>query len=437
MPPHTFESPAKKQSKWSSQEDSLIIELRGSGMKWDDISKRLPGRSSISCRLHYQNYLERRSEWDEERKNKLARLYERFKPEMWAKVAEEMQVPWRAAEAMHWQLGEAEMARRAGVVPFSLNVASNEPQGSMAQRISPTRGGHAHSQSQGSLPRDFSGLPSPRYTRGPPGPGPPPHQIPPLIPPPTPTSAGSRPLSSRRESLPRGPFGPPLSDAAEYGYGLAPIQTGGPSFGHSRGSISSGGGLPGVAELTTGISPYSTPAYAQGGPPPPPTPSHPYHPHHSQPPPHQHHHQYQHHPSTATSPIHSSVTASPGPGSSGGGGGGGGLLPALSPNPHLDPAPGPGGKRRASPPDHRLGSRETSRRRQHLYSSSSAAGRDRHGHGHGPPRDEYPPPPPLPAPPQPQHQPTSGFEMGPGPGPGLGMGMGAAVGARRAGRHGF
>lgn len=46
-------------------------------MKWEDISKRLPGRSAISCRLHYQNYLERRSEWDEERKNKLARLYER------------------------------------------------------------------------------------------------------------------------------------------------------------------------------------------------------------------------------------------------------------------------------------------------------------------------------------------------------------------------
>jgi hypothetical protein len=78
MPPHTAESPAKKQSKWSPEEDALIIELRGSGMKWDDISKRLPGRSSISCRLHYQNYLERRSEWDEERKNKLARLYERY-----------------------------------------------------------------------------------------------------------------------------------------------------------------------------------------------------------------------------------------------------------------------------------------------------------------------------------------------------------------------
>ncbi|KAH7012711.1 uncharacterized protein B0I36DRAFT_223834, partial [Microdochium trichocladiopsis] len=110
----------KKQSKWSAEEDALIIDLRGSGMKWEDISKRLPGRSAISCRLHYQNYLERRSEWDEERKNKLARLYERFKQEMWAKVAEEMGIPWRAAEAMHWHLGEVNMAERAGVTPFCL-----------------------------------------------------------------------------------------------------------------------------------------------------------------------------------------------------------------------------------------------------------------------------------------------------------------------------
>ena len=47
----------------------------------------------------------------------------RMKPEMWAKVAEDLQVPWRAAEAMHWALGEAEMARRAGVVPFSMAPA--------------------------------------------------------------------------------------------------------------------------------------------------------------------------------------------------------------------------------------------------------------------------------------------------------------------------
>lgn len=76
--PHINDQPVKKQSKWSAEEDAAIIELRGGGMKWEDISKRLPGRSAISCRLHYQNYLERRSEWDEERKNKLARLYERL-----------------------------------------------------------------------------------------------------------------------------------------------------------------------------------------------------------------------------------------------------------------------------------------------------------------------------------------------------------------------
>lgn len=71
-------SPAKKHnSKWGPDEDALIISLRGSGMKWEDISKRLPGRSVIACRLHYQNYLERRSPWDEEKKDKLARLYDR------------------------------------------------------------------------------------------------------------------------------------------------------------------------------------------------------------------------------------------------------------------------------------------------------------------------------------------------------------------------
>lgn len=77
MDPHPSE-PAKKQSKWSAEEDMLVIGLRGSGMKWEDISENIPGRSSISCRLHYQNYLERRCEWDDERINKLARLYERY-----------------------------------------------------------------------------------------------------------------------------------------------------------------------------------------------------------------------------------------------------------------------------------------------------------------------------------------------------------------------
>lgn len=75
--PHPSASPAKRQSKWTAEEDALVIELRGAGMKWEDISKRIPGRTPLSCRLHYQNYIERRSQWDEDRKNRLARLYER------------------------------------------------------------------------------------------------------------------------------------------------------------------------------------------------------------------------------------------------------------------------------------------------------------------------------------------------------------------------
>ncbi len=61
---------------------------------------------------------------------------------MWAKVAVEMGVPWRAAEAMHWQLGEV---YRAGVVPFSVSrVTMNSSSG----HVRPTsHGSHAHSRS--------------------------------------------------------------------------------------------------------------------------------------------------------------------------------------------------------------------------------------------------------------------------------------------------
>ncbi|EGU72514.1 hypothetical protein FOXB_16977, partial [Fusarium oxysporum f. sp. conglutinans Fo5176] len=65
-------------------------------------------------------HLEGRSEGDEELKNKPARLYERSKSEMRAKVAEVMAVPRPTAEAMQWQLGEADMARRSPL-PRELN----------------------------------------------------------------------------------------------------------------------------------------------------------------------------------------------------------------------------------------------------------------------------------------------------------------------------
>lgn len=276
----------------------------------------------MALSLHLNNHI-RRTLW----LTSLACLFcvsRRFKPEMWAKVAEEMQVPWRAAEAMHWQLGEVDMARRAGVVPFSLTPAAAEPPG--VHRLSPSRG-HGHSHSQGSLPRDLQGIPSPRYGRGH-GPS----SSTPLIPPPL---SGGRPLAVRRDSIPPRPayMG---SDVADPGYGLsgpaiglAPIQTS--SFSQGRGGM-----LPSVAELTTGVSPYSTPAYSMGAP--------------------------------SASPIHS-ATASPGP-----------YLPSLSsypppPTQHQQPPLPPplssqqepfGGssKRRGSPSEYPgSSSRESSRRR--------------------------------------------------------------------------
>jgi hypothetical protein len=77
QPTHPSETPAKKNVKWTEDQDAVLVELRGDGMTWDDISKRLPGRTALSCRLHYQNYLERRVQWDEKRKDKLAHLYQR------------------------------------------------------------------------------------------------------------------------------------------------------------------------------------------------------------------------------------------------------------------------------------------------------------------------------------------------------------------------
>lgn len=126
------------------------------------------------------------------------------------------------------------MARRAGVIPFSL--ASVNVDNNANHRNSPSRS-HTHSQSQGSL-----GAPSPRslYNRT------------------NPLPVGPGRVLARRESIPPPPMAMPELNEVHYvptvpGPGLAPIQTQPPPR---------GGLLPGVAELTTGVSPYSTPAGA-------------------------------------------------------------------------------------------------------------------------------------------------------------------------------
>lgn len=42
------------EKEWRAGEDMILIELRSRGIEWDELCKRLPGRSALSCRLRYQ-----------------------------------------------------------------------------------------------------------------------------------------------------------------------------------------------------------------------------------------------------------------------------------------------------------------------------------------------------------------------------------------------
>lgn len=73
---HPFDSTAG--SNWSPDEDARMIGLRNNGMNWKQISEQFPGRTEASYRSHYLYCTEAHGAWDENRKDKLARLYERY-----------------------------------------------------------------------------------------------------------------------------------------------------------------------------------------------------------------------------------------------------------------------------------------------------------------------------------------------------------------------
>lgn len=66
-------------------------------------------------------------------------------------------MPWRAVEAMHWQMGEHEMAKRAGVTPFSLaNVGSSAEASMLLPRSQIRHGAPAPRLQHESMPREAS-----------------------------------------------------------------------------------------------------------------------------------------------------------------------------------------------------------------------------------------------------------------------------------------
>lgn len=64
--------------RWSKDEDNLIIKWRASGETWKEISKKLSGRSPLSCRLRHQNYLEKKQRWTVKDRETLALHYARY-----------------------------------------------------------------------------------------------------------------------------------------------------------------------------------------------------------------------------------------------------------------------------------------------------------------------------------------------------------------------
>jgi len=62
-----------------------------------------------------------------------------FKRDMWETVASELFMPWRAVEAMHWQMGVEDINARANERVFQSHPASN-PTLSTAPRASLSNG---------------------------------------------------------------------------------------------------------------------------------------------------------------------------------------------------------------------------------------------------------------------------------------------------------
>ena len=66
----------RANQNWDAEEDAKIIQLRSLGMTWNDVASQLPGRTKIACRLHFQHCLEKKGDWDDHKKTRLAQVYE-------------------------------------------------------------------------------------------------------------------------------------------------------------------------------------------------------------------------------------------------------------------------------------------------------------------------------------------------------------------------
>ena len=150
---------------------------------------------------------------------------------MWIGIAKELEVPWRAVEDMHWQIGQVDMANLAGARLLHPDRANDDqtPISPSMQSTFPPRG---HT----GAPGDFVTTPGGPFTGLPPAPG----RI--LAQPPQPptTNGGTMP-----RLVPGGD------------------QSGFDFHRRNRRQGSLGGPLPSLAELNLPVSAYATPGGAR------------------------------------------------------------------------------------------------------------------------------------------------------------------------------
>ncbi|KAG6023550.1 hypothetical protein E4U19_004271 [Claviceps sp. Clav32 group G5] len=96
---------------WTEEEDILLLQLIWPSKAWNEIAARMPGRTRAACKQRYKSRFA--DVWDIEKKDRLARLYESHKKEMWLDIAKKMELPWAEVELCHWRLGREWMERRA------------------------------------------------------------------------------------------------------------------------------------------------------------------------------------------------------------------------------------------------------------------------------------------------------------------------------------
>ncbi|KAG6057355.1 hypothetical protein E4U32_005232 [Claviceps aff. humidiphila group G2b] len=107
--------------EWSGSEETVLFAYRDAKKSWKTISEHLPWRTIIGCHDYYYRQTLTGPAWPQERKNELCKLYESLKRSIWTKIGDQLTVRWEVAEDMHWYLGAAGMAQRAGF-PLSTQV---------------------------------------------------------------------------------------------------------------------------------------------------------------------------------------------------------------------------------------------------------------------------------------------------------------------------